>query len=73
MTQCIVRWQLLTPALTLDQFLSFPHFSAEYFQNGLELQTEVGTPWIIQDKGSLVISSWEVMRYKVDTWYSPTD
>ena len=64
---------MLTPALTLDQFLSFPHFSAEYFQNGLELQTEVGTPWIIQDKGSLVISSWEVMRYKMDTGCSPTD
>ena len=66
MTVALFRWQLLTPALTLHQFINFPHFTAEFFQNGLELETEVGTPWTIQDKGTLVISSWEVMRYKVD-------
>ena len=69
MTVALFRWQLLTPALTLHQFINFPHFTAEFFQNGLELETEVGTPWTIQDKATLVISSWEVMRYKVDSLY----
>ena len=66
----LIRWQLLTPAITLDQFISFPHFSAEFFQNGLELESEVETPWVIRDKGSLVISSWEVMRYKFQLFLS---
>ena len=58
------QWQLLLPPLSLDQFLRAPHLSSQFFHNGLELETEMTTPTMVEDKISIRITGWEVMRYK---------
>ena len=58
------RWQLLLPPLSQDQFVSAPHLSSHFFHNGLELETEVRAPWLVQDSALLRLGGWEVMRYR---------
>lgn len=58
------RWQLLLPPLSQDQFVSAPHLSSHFFHNGLELETEVRAPWLVQDSAVLRLGGWEVMRYR---------
>ena len=36
--------------LSLEQFVAAPHLSSQFFHHGLELETEVRSPWVVQDK-----------------------
>ena len=58
------QWQLLLPPITLDQFTQSPHLSSQFFHNGLELETDMSTPTIVEDKINIRMSGWEVMRFK---------